>query len=226
MKKLLLPALLFVAISSVNAQDFLIFPEVSHNSGPSSEFELISNVYVKNNTDLDTVFVWQRTQHDFPAEWTSSICDEMTCYDWRLDTYTFRLGPGDSSKLDVHFYPANTKGEGSVTLKVYMEGDSSNYVSGTYYLSTWGLSANGSQLISNDISFYPNPVKDQLNIELNAPKPVTIEVYNILGKKVMDHVHEGKTSVMNVENLLSGVYFIRYTDTNGKVISKTFKKIG
>jgi len=88
------------------------------------------------------------------------------------------------------------------------------------------LSANGSQLISNDISFYPNPVKDQLNIELNAPKPVTIEVYNILGKKVMDHVHEGKTSVMNVENLLSGVYFIRYTDTNGKVISKTFKKIG
>jgi len=61
---------------------------------------------------------------------------------------------------------------------------------------------------------YPNPVVDQMTIEVNASQAsdMSISVYNLMGQKVMDKnvsLNMGiNTPTINTSNLSSGVYFV------------------
>ena len=74
--------------------------------------------------------------------------------------------------------------------------------------------------VENELIIYPNPVKTDLIIR--AENPVnTIEIYNILGLKVMNT--KNSTSI-NVEHLSKGVYTIRAIDNTGNTSIKKFIK--
>lgn len=69
-----------------------------------------------------------------------------------------------------------------------------------------------------DFSFYPNPVKDELNISTkNEVK--NISVYNLSGQLVMNSKSNSKK--LNTNSLSSGVYIVKVKFTNGK--NETFK---
>ena len=61
---------------------------------------------------------------------------------------------------------------------------------------------------------YPNPVVDQMTIEVNAAQAseMSISVYNLMGQKVMDKnvsINTGiNTPTLNTSSLSSGVYFV------------------
>ena len=61
---------------------------------------------------------------------------------------------------------------------------------------------------------YPNPVVDQMTIEVNAAQAseMSISVYNLMGQKVMDknvNINTGiNTPTLNTSSLSSGVYFV------------------
>ena len=61
---------------------------------------------------------------------------------------------------------------------------------------------------------YPNPVVDQMTIEVNASQAseMSISVYNLMGQKVMDknvNINTGvNTPTLNTSSLSSGVYFV------------------
>jgi hypothetical protein len=61
---------------------------------------------------------------------------------------------------------------------------------------------------------YPNPVVDQMNIEVNASQAseMNISIFNLMGQKVMDKnisVNTGiNTTSLSTSNLSSGVYFV------------------
>ena len=59
------------------------------------------------------------------------------------------------------------------------------------------------------ISFFPNPVKDVL-IFTNAEKFSSVDVYNLLGQKVLSQ--NGSTSEINMSGLTSGAYIVKLTD--------------
>jgi len=68
------------------------------------------------------------------------------------------------------------------------------------------------------IQNYPNPANDITNIvyEIARPMNVRLELYNLLGVKIMTLVNEFKeqdryTKVLNCSNLPTGVYFYRLT---------------
>lgn len=69
-------------------------------------------------------------------------------------------------------------------------------------------------------SFYPNPVKDRLNISFGAvaDKNVTVKIYGLDGKLVRTHVQPSNfdyTSINGLTGLAKGVYIISY-DLLGK----------
>jgi hypothetical protein len=82
------------------------------------------------------------------------------------------------------------------------------------------------------ISIYPNPVSDQLNIEFYLPEnsKVTIEVYDIVGRKSITIMEETELSgFQNIEwNIASnsefifqnGIYFINLKTENSSVFKK------
>nr|WP_315149086.1 T9SS type A sorting domain-containing protein [uncultured Flavobacterium sp.] len=70
------------------------------------------------------------------------------------------------------------------------------------------------------ISLYPNPAKDVLNVS-SSNTITTIEVYDMLGKKVASN---NNASDVNVSALGKGAYIVRVVQENGSVIAKQFIK--
>jgi hypothetical protein len=74
----------------------------------------------------------------------------------------------------------------------------------------------------NDFSanwnIYPNPAKDQINIQGLTVKSVAI--FNLTGSKVM----ESTKNSFNISSLNKGIYMVKITDENGKVAVKKLNK--
>ncbi len=64
-----------------------------------------------------------------------------------------------------------------------------------------------------NLNFYPNPVKNYLTIssqfEIN-----NYQIYNVLGSLVAQGKGSGKTTIINMTELNSGLYFIKVVSTN------------
>jgi len=77
---------------------------------------------------------------------------------------------------------------------------------------------------SNNFIFFPNPVKDILNISLKEDFPIkSIQIYNILGEKVLDLKNKKTFSTVDVSNLNRGLYLIQINSNAGKSTSKFLK---
>ncbi|MCX6350286.1 MAG: T9SS type A sorting domain-containing protein [Bacteroidetes bacterium] len=74
-------------------------------------------------------------------------------------------------------------------------------------------------------TFYPNPVKDYLNIKFKERGNYTVRIYNIVGVKVREEkTHDNDLIKINLSEISKGMYFISYEPGDGKVITKTFTK--
>ena len=74
------------------------------------------------------------------------------------------------------------------------------------------------------IVFYPNPVRDYLNVRFPQRGNYTVRVYNIVGEKIAEKsVMEDNIVRMNLSELTAGMYFVSY-EYGGKVLTKTFSK--
>jgi hypothetical protein len=70
-----------------------------------------------------------------------------------------------------------------------------------------------------EVSIYPNPVKDVLNIESNKDVQ-SVEIFNSLGQKVL----QSKQKQINTSKLGAGVYMIHIKDSKNQMTSKKFIK--
>ena len=76
----------------------------------------------------------------------------------------------------------------------------------------------------NVISVFPNPSSGELTI--NSATPIKrIEIYSVLGKKVMQLENLDQTSVKtNIQGLNTGIYVLNITDSNDNTIVKKIVK--
>ncbi len=91
----------------------------------------------------------------------------------------------------------------------------------TFYLGAIIMTSDIQTGVSTDkkaisqINVYPNPAKEMINIELdaNSYSTVNIEIYNLIGEKVLElqpSVSEGDNLVsVLINNLLDGVYLLK-----------------
>lgn len=71
-------------------------------------------------------------------------------------------------------------------------------------------------------SFYPNPVKSNLHIQLNSNTATQIQIYDILGKQVIAKSIEASSSI-NVQSLKSGIYILKITQNNASISKRLIK---
>ena len=97
---------------------------------------------------------------------------------------------------------------------------------GIFYLDNVYLYVAGTANVDNNellgFSMYPNPASDRLNI--SAKETIkNAQIFNILGKNVMSvNVNDTKASI-DISNLASGIYLIKY-DVNNTVGTSKFIK--
>ncbi len=92
----------------------------------------------------------------------------------------------------------------------------------TKYLSVNSLY--GSGVFSMDA--YPSPMYDKLNIELNGDRAdhAQVSIIDVTGKVVYNTSVVGDKMTINVDQLTSGIYIVRYTDDIHNEVMKVTKK--
>jgi hypothetical protein len=71
------------------------------------------------------------------------------------------------------------------------------------------------------ISVFPNPFTDNVTIDARNIQLKNIEIYNVLGARVMNITRNiGTQTSIDTSNLTSGVYLLRATDTKNNVTTK------
>jgi hypothetical protein len=85
------------------------------------------------------------------------------------------------------------------------------------------LSSSSEELL--EISLYPNPVIDELNIRTQNIEIFSINIYTIEGKEIRSFGKKGLAlDKINFTNLDSGIYFLEILTDVGQVIKKVIKK--
>jgi len=70
------------------------------------------------------------------------------------------------------------------------------------------------ELATETLSIFPNPAKDILNIKGITSEDSNIEIYNTIGKLVLSHYSITNNTRIDISNLNSGLYFIKFENSN------------
>jgi hypothetical protein len=76
------------------------------------------------------------------------------------------------------------------------------------------------------IKYYPNPAVSFITFEIakESNKTYTLLIFNFLGKKVKDVPDIGSKTVVNLSDLVRGIYIFQLKEQNGRVTdSGTFQ---
>ncbi|WP_417291435.1 FG-GAP-like repeat-containing protein [Corallibacter sp.] len=77
---------------------------------------------------------------------------------------------------------------------------------------------------STSLSVYPNPTQDKLQIKNIENENVNVNIYNVLGSKMIHTIANKNESVIDVSSLASGIYFVRLTVEGSTQEFKIIKK--
>ncbi len=77
-----------------------------------------------------------------------------------------------------------------------------------------------SQLPVRVTKFYPNPAISQITFDIddNLDKAYTFEVFNFVGKKVLEVRAVNQKTVVNVTDFYRGVYIFQLRDKTGRMV--------
>jgi hypothetical protein len=84
------------------------------------------------------------------------------------------------------------------------------------------ICSQGQSLGANDpiVKFYPNPATTYISFDLqkSAQRSMTVQVYNLLGKKMYEGRNLPEKTTINLADYTRGVYIYHLLDQAGKVI--------
>lgn len=77
---------------------------------------------------------------------------------------------------------------------------------------------------SSGFQIYPNPAKSTFYIDFDKTENRKLEVYNNIGKKVLEQGITDKSATIPIGNLVPGLYFIKVTSNGKTIIQKIVKQ--
>ena len=185
-----------------------------------SEFDIIGHSTFKNNYS-STNLRFIRIQNTLSGQWTSAYCDCELCHDVATDSADFFIAVGDSCVTSAHFYPSNSKGMGTLKVKVFDPSNRSAFVVGEYTGSCWGASA--LFLNKEQIEVKPNPASTVINVLFGSGETYHLQVITSDGKCLMDQPVDGMNQQIDISKLPEGIYSVRII-SSGKAFYTRFIK--
>jgi hypothetical protein len=107
----------------------------------------------------------------------------------------------------------------------------------TYFVQVWSNSAEqgtftlrlsddglgNNSFDTSNFTYYPNPVKNTLNLSYNQ-EISNVEVFNLLGQKVISNVINANAAQIDLSNLSKGAYMVKVTSNNQLKTIKVIKE--
>ena len=83
------------------------------------------------------------------------------------------------------------------------------------------LLSTNNNILTDNISIYPNPVNDILNIKLKDNQKISFVITDINGREIISKTSNDNN--INVSNLKKGIYFVKITNDNSSITKKIIK---
>ena len=225
--------ILTINVSASHAQSLIVTPSASDTLSIDSSFSSCSTegvlIYNLQNNTPDTLQMnWRALYSTFPHSWSLSFCYQGTClYTGILShTFSFKMYPGSSAMMQFGASPTSGPGTGNFQVVTWASNDSANTATFLNYRATINAcTPNGiTELEAAAISIYPNPVRNELTV--NLPQNLDngrVEIYNLIGSKVYSQPLTA-TKAFDVSALETGIYMARISEGGRIVSTKKFTK--
>jgi len=211
MKQIFTIFLAVFAMSFTYAQSFSV-SSLSEQKNLDGTNELAIEVTIANLTSDTITIAWERTETRLPTGWADYICDPLHCFGPNTSSQMFMLAGNASGIFSMHCTPSTTDDYAILDIKFFPKGKPNQAITGTY---TFGQVTGTDDLDIAPIALYPNPATNYFQVE-NGQKVASIEVFNLLGVKVLESTN---TTNVNVSELKSGLYFVRLLNRAEKIIT-------
>lgn len=143
-------------------------------------------------------------------------------FDVNLNNDTVKFYQGDGSGNVAYDGPLYSDGGNLGGINFWRFNNNTEFFVDTFQF--WSVEVLDTEDFAADaFSFYPNPVKDFLNF--NSKTAIDgIEVYDIMGKKVLQENPQSISPSIDMSNLVAGTYFAKVTIGDASKTLKIIKK--
>ena len=175
------------------------------------------------NGNLDDVRIWNiaKTATEIDA---SKNCELQGNEAGLLAYYKFNQGNGAEDNISITTLTDASGNANNGTLTNFaLTGTTSNFLSGSPIVTgTTCTTLNATNFeVANNIKMYPNPTNGIFTIE--TQEVCTVEVFDMIGKKVYSNKVSVGSSTIDLSNYTNGIYLLTVTNQKGNL--NTFKLI-
>lgn len=245
MKRILLSFIAFLLFShneSYAQAPFTLNHKTVTQTIPSGPFNVYDRLSVNSPSNL--TIKWHVISSDFTADWLTNaafgICNDYLCRGngtgllWNEGTSSgtaftstyptcVSCATHDTTGEDFHLqllFGVGVSG-GTHTVQVQFVDQASGWTDTATFILT--KNATGVTNVNNpqdNINLYPNPATNELNVVYDDNADVkNIAVYNIIGKIMNVYKVTGNSANLNIDNIPSGIYFVRLYNSGGNIVS-------
>ena len=76
---------------------------------------------------------------------------------------------------------------------------------------------------TTSLNIYPNPTNDKLYIETQT-QTLTVEIYDVYGRRQKSIVNSQRSTVIDLSDLKSGIYFVKINTEKGNIVKRIIKQ--
>jgi hypothetical protein len=221
---LMLPVLF--SANKMSAQSFSV-PKDTVSTALYGYADVFDNI---TNLTTDTIRVtWRIINHTMPQSWVDyasfGLCDNTNCYDRTILSTGTQLTDTISANKQCLFKVQINSSSAMVTPggPYYVAAElthQSTVDTVVFAFYKWPSSVSKTAANKDEVTLYPNPAINDLNITFSKDLNVkNITVYNLVGKQVSNYRVSSDNAKLDLDKIPSGIYFVRLMDNNGHVVA-------
>lgn len=180
------------------------------------------------NGNLDEVRIWNRAlplveiQNNMNCELpTPSTQNGLVAY------YQFNQGVNGLSNAGVTTLTDASANANNGTLSNFaLTGTASNWLASSPIVtgSNCTVLSSSSFAVDSNVNLYPNPTNGTLNIDLNNLTNVSVSIYDINGRVILNKDLSGNENSVDLSNFQTGMYLFKIKSSEGEINKKVVKK--
>jgi hypothetical protein len=218
--------LIFATSIVVNAQ--LSFPNGNVLNLKTAKQNLYTETKITFNTGKFKAndYNWNKKLDSIDSRWLVTACFNGDCKNDLLQSGTFLKDFGlNDTTCFIAFHVESYKYTGTSKIIYQVFNKNNPLDSATLYFNiSYSKPSGMNDLIENNLSIYPNPVTNKINIQSNLNiQNATLKIINSLGEIVTNKVINSENE-FDVSNLKNGVYFLSILSNTHSVSHKFIKE--
>ena len=231
-----LPFLLFILSIGTGAKSFAQGFATEHGDTVIANFNGATTLNVlnalKSGGSTSVVVSWRVTDYQFaPGMGSEGFCDNKLCQDsaHALSGAVYTSNPYSTAWGDFHalFKDYGAANNTASWVKVNVTEGTPGTIGGMQRTLVFIARKNNTTSIGNtnreenSVNVFPNPARDFVNVVFDKDADVkTIAVFNLIGKTMrVFRPADNNSAKLDLDNIPSGVYFLRLMNSAGQVVA-------